>query len=106
MKGDRMIIIQGFVQLAPGEIERFRPAGIEMIAETSKEAGCIAYSFANDIADPNKVHIIERWESEEALARHFETPHMRKFNGALATAKILKADAKIYSGEQVRPLLG
>jgi quinol monooxygenase YgiN len=101
-----MIIIQGFVQLAPGERERFRPAGIEMIGETRKEAGCLEYTFANDIVDPDKVHIVERWESEEALARHFETPHMRKFNGALANAKILKADAKIYSGEEVRPLLG
>jgi quinol monooxygenase YgiN len=101
-----MIIIQGFVQLAPGEIARFRPVGVEMIRETRKEKGCLEYAFATDVDDPDMVRIVERWESEEALSRHFETPHMMKFNGALASAKIVKASAKVYNAEIVRTLLG
>jgi len=101
-----MIIIQGFVQLQPGEIERFRAAGAEMMRETRKEKGCLDYAFAVDVDDPNTVRIVERWESEEALARHFETPHMTKFNGVLAGAKIAKASAAVYRAELVRTLLG
>jgi quinol monooxygenase YgiN len=56
--------------------------------------------------DPNTVRIIERWESEDVLAKHFATPHMAKFNSALSGAKIPKASAKVYRAELVRTLLG
>ena len=101
-----MIIVEGFVQLAPGELDRFRPVAIEMLHETRAEAGCLAYAFASDLDDPNTVRIVERWESEDALARHFATPHVAKFNSALSNAKILKASAKVYRSELVRTLLG
>jgi quinol monooxygenase YgiN len=101
-----MIIVEGFVHLAPGELGRFRPAAIEMLRETRAEEGCLAYAFATDLDDPNAVRIIERWESEDALARHFATPHMAKFNSALSNAKIVKASAKVYRAELVRTLLG
>jgi quinol monooxygenase YgiN len=101
-----MIIVEGFVQLVPGEIDRFRPAAAEMLRETRKETGCLSYAFASDVDDPNMVRIVERWESEDALARHFATPHMAKFNSALSAAKIVKASAKLYRAELVRTLLG
>src|SRR5215472_16575626 len=101
-----MIIVEGFVQLAPGEMERLRPVAVEMLGETRKEAGCLAYAFATDVNDPNTVRIIERWESEDALTRHFATPHMAKFNAALSKARIVKASAKVYRADLVRTLMG
>ena len=83
-----MIIVEGFVQLAPGELDRLRPVAVEMLRETRKEVGCLDYAFAEDLADPNTTRIIERWESEEALTRHFATPHMAKFNAALTKANL------------------
>ena len=101
-----MIIVEGFVQLATGELDRFRLVATEMLRETRREAGCLAYAFASDLDDPNTVRIIERWESEDALAKHFTTPHMAKFNSALSGAKTVKASAKVYRAELVRTLLG
>lgn len=101
-----MIIVEGFVQLAPGEIERFRPAAIEMLRATRNEAGCLSYAFATDVDDPNTVRIVEQWESENALASHFATPHMAKFNAALSSAKILKASVKLYRADLIRTLMG
>lgn len=101
-----MIIVEGFVHLAPGESERFRSAAVEMLRETRKEPGCLTYAYATDVDDPDMVRVIERWESEDALTRHFTTAHMAKFNGALASARILKASAKIYRAELVRTLMG
>ena len=101
-----MIIVEGFVQLAPGEIDRFRPTAVEMLRETRKESGCLTYAFAADLDNPDCVRIVERWENEDALARHFATPHMAKFNAALASAKIIKASAKVYRTELVRTLMG
>ena len=55
-----MIIVEGFVQLAPGEINRFHPAAIEMLRETRNEPGCLTYAFATDRDDPEAVRIVER----------------------------------------------
>jgi len=101
-----MIIVEGFIELPPGELDRFRSVAIAMLRETRSEIGCLAYAFATDLDDPNTVRIIERWESEDALARHFATPHMAKFNNALSSAKIVKASVKVYRAELVRTLLG
>ena len=101
-----MIIVEGFVQLAPGEINRFRPAAIEMLRETRNEPGCLTYAFATDLDDPETVRIVERWESEDALTKHFATPHMAKFNSALSNAKIVQASAKVYRADLLRTLLG
>ena len=101
-----MIIVEGFVHLAQGELDRFRPVASEMLSETRAEEGCLAYAFATDLDDPNTIRIMERWESEDALARHFATPHMAKFNSALSSARILKASVKVYRAELVRTILG
>lgn len=50
-----------------------------MAEATRAEPGCIAYRFAADLADPNTFLIFEEWASEEALGRHFTSPHMRVF---------------------------
>lgn len=48
-----------------------------MIAATRAEAGCIEYAFAEDVVESGLFRIFERWESRDALAAHFETPHMQ-----------------------------
>lgn len=55
-----MIIVEGFVQLEPGEINWFRRAAVEMLRETRNEAGCLTYAFATDLDDPETVRIVER----------------------------------------------
>lgn len=54
-----------------------------MVEATRAETGCISYAFYGDLTDPNTFFIFEEWESEEALARHFETAHMAAFQQQL-----------------------
>jgi quinol monooxygenase YgiN len=54
-----------------------------MARATRGEAGCNRYHFAFDVEDPNLVHVIEEWASAEALAAHFQSPHMAEFQKAL-----------------------
>jgi quinol monooxygenase YgiN len=58
-------------------------AAKEMMEASRKEAGCHAYTFTRDLYEPARFHIIEEWESEEALAAHFKAPHMAKFQQAV-----------------------
>ena len=40
------------------------------------EDGCISYDYYAAMEDPNKLLLIERWESEEKQQIHVKQPHM------------------------------
>jgi quinol monooxygenase YgiN len=78
-----MIVIAGSVAVRPERREEAARVARTMAEATRKEAGCVTYRFSADLDDPNVMLIFEEWESEEALARHFETAHMAAFREAL-----------------------
>jgi quinol monooxygenase YgiN len=52
-----------------------------------KEKGCHAYEYTREIAsplaiqepvDPNRITLVERWESLDAIKAHMEAPHMKE----------------------------
>jgi quinol monooxygenase YgiN len=100
-----MLLIEGWIKLGEGEFAKVRDEGIAMVRATLAEAGCLHYSFAQDIADPDLIRISERWESQEALAAHSASPHMAVFNKAMAGVKREGADLWLYSAEAVRKLI-
>ena len=102
-----MIIIQGWMRLEEGEIERLRPAAETMIRTTrTTEPGCIEYNFAVDLVEPNLIRIGERWRDQAALDAHFASAHMAAFQKAMAGAKIVEISAMAYSGSDERKLIG
>ena len=44
-----MLIIEGWIRFAAGEVERLGDVGRTMIAETHKEPGCLDYAFSQDM---------------------------------------------------------
>ena len=100
-----MIIVEGFIRLAPGEIERLRPAAVAMMQATHAESGCLDYAYAIDMADAQKLRVIERWQDQAALDAHFASPHMATFNQAIGGAVLLGGVIKAYAGEEVRTLV-
>jgi quinol monooxygenase YgiN len=74
-----MIVVAGTVAVVPARREEAVHVALAMAEATRREAGCLGYRFFADLADPNCFFIFEEWESAEALARHFETEHMRVF---------------------------
>ena len=74
-----MIVVAGTVPVRPDRREEAVRVALAMAEATRAEAGCLGYRFYVDLAEPNTFLIFEEWESDEALARHFETEHMRIF---------------------------
>lgn len=101
-----MVIVMGTARMAPGEIERLSDVLRTQVEATNAEDGCEHYSFARDIADPDLLHIAERWRDNAAIAAHFAAPHMAAFNAALAQAKVLALSVKAYDENGVRTLMG
>jgi quinol monooxygenase YgiN len=48
-----------------------------VIAATVREAGCVTYDLTSSITEPNEFIFVERWQTREALAAHFETAHLQ-----------------------------
>ena len=74
-----MIVIAGSVPIRPDARADAVHAALAMARATQAESGCISYRFSADLADPNTFLVFEEWASEEALAAHFTSPHMRTF---------------------------
>lgn len=79
-----MILVIAQVTTEAATIEALIPAMSVMEAASNAEEGCVSYGFTRPVTNPNKLTVVEIWHSTEALAEHFQTPHMAAFNAAMA----------------------
>ncbi len=82
-----MIIVIATVQCTEGHREDFLQEFRSIVPTVLEEDGCIEYGptvdAATDIGKQNKngdrVTIVEKWESLEALKAHLVAPHMENY---------------------------
>lgn len=82
-----MIQINGTITLAPGTVANSPDvveAIVAMATASRAEDGCLDYTFAQDLADPDTLVLFERWRDEAALAAHGQSPHMAEFQNVMA----------------------
>jgi len=80
-----MIHVIATIDLAPGTRESFLAEFRKVIADVRAEAGCIEYGPAIDAETgiptqytlgADRVTVMEKWESVDALKAHSKAPHM------------------------------
>ena len=76
-------------QVKKGEEKAMLDAAKPCIAATVKEKGCKRYELHQDLENPTKFTMFERWDSFADLEAHLEADH---------TKKLLATVAKIASG--------
>lgn len=91
-----MILVAGHFRLPAERLAEARPMMRRVIEETRREAGCLAYSYAEDVLEPGLIRVSEAWESAEALAAHFATPHMRRWQEERAPLGLSDRDIVRY----------
>ncbi len=82
-----MIHVIAGIQIAPGQRDKFLEEFHKLVPLVHAEAGCIEYGptldAPTDIAaqncDENRVTIVEKWESLEALQAHLVADHMAAY---------------------------
>lgn len=70
------VVVAGSFRIPAETFDALRPHLQAVIAETRKEDGCLAYSYAVDVADPELIRVFEQWRDQACLDAHFTTPHM------------------------------
>ena len=94
-----MIVIEGTVRVDPAQIDQARPAMEAMIAASRAEPGCIDYAYAVDVLEPGLIRVAERWHSREALAAHFQSPHMATWRQQVATYGLYDRNLRLYEAD-------
>lgn len=94
-----MILVVGTVRLTEGGLEKLLPAARTMMDETRKEDGCVYYYYSQDLVDPAVMHVSEAWRDREALAAHFETPHMQIWRKAIGEVGLLERKLKAHEAD-------
>ena len=102
-----MIQINGTMTLAPGTIANSPEtvaAIIEMVTKSRAEDGCIDYTFAQDLTDPDTLIIYERWRDAEAVLAHGKSAHMADFRKVLGGNPPVGRDLRRYETDDGAPL--
>lgn len=95
-----MILVVGTVKIDPERLDGARAAMLKMVAASRAEAGCIAYSYAQDLADPGTIHVVEKWRDRAALAEHFTTPHMAEWRGVIGGLGLSGRDLRLFETDE------
>lgn len=87
-----MIYVIATLHIHPEKRADFLENARTVIAHTVKEEGCISYDLTSSITEPNEFVFVERWTTREALAAHFETPHLQEWR---RVSEAFLADRKV-----------
>jgi quinol monooxygenase YgiN len=87
-----VLIVLGDATAAPGRRDDLVAAARAIADATRGDRGCLAYSFAADLEDPDRILSIEVWADRAALDEHMGHPH---------TAEFLRVAPGLVAGEPV-----
>ncbi len=99
-----MILVLGTVRLAPENLARARTAMERVVAASRAEDGCIAYSYAQDVLDPQTIHVVEKWRDRAALDAHFRMPHLAEWRASWDEIGVTDRNLRLFEAGEGDPL--
>lgn len=97
-----MIILAGTFRFDPNKMAAARPAVAAIIEASRAEPGCVTFSFAQDVADPELVRVFEVWRDQAALDEHWASPHFAAWKGAREAIGMHDRQLRLYEVSSVR----
>ncbi|GAA2671037.1 antibiotic biosynthesis monooxygenase [Streptomyces aculeolatus] len=64
-----MIIIAGMLRVDPAGRADYLAGCTDIVAQARAAAGCLDFALSADLAEPDRINVYERWESDEDLLR-------------------------------------
>ncbi len=74
-----MIVVVGHLTINPDKRAEAEALIAELVPATQAEDGNIEYRYSADLGEPNRINIIEAWESEDAMNAHMGAEHFATF---------------------------
>lgn len=92
-----MIVVTAVLKTVDGKGDEFEQEFRKLAPKVLKDPGTIAYVLHRSTNDPNKFFFYEKYESQEALKNHSQTPHFKEFSRALASILSGRAEIELYN---------
>ena len=102
--GETRIIIPGTIDMPPENVDAALAAGKPLIEGALSQPGCLDYDWCPEPLHPGRIRVFERWESEEALASHFNNRWYKEMRDAIGQFGIIKADTAKYRVDLSEPV--
>jgi len=74
-----MLIIAGSLSFDPADRADVLASLAEVTEASRRDPGCVAYTWAEDLQEPNTFRFFECWESQEHFDAHLAAPHETAF---------------------------
>ncbi|KSV94974.1 hypothetical protein N184_15065 [Sinorhizobium sp. GL28] len=98
-----MVYIIAYLTAHKGKGDDVVSLAAPLIEATRREAGCISYDLYRKPADPDALVFVETWKDKAAVDAHFEEPHLKAFQAAMADL-LIEARIELVSPEKVEVL--
>jgi len=99
-----MIVVVARVSTDAERRDEMVRLGQTVAAASREEAGCLNYALYQNTESENDFVMVEEWEDDEALQRHFRTAHIAAFMGALPATLVAPPDVRFHTIESTRDL--
>jgi quinol monooxygenase YgiN len=94
-----MIYVVATMKIRPETKDACIAAAKVCIAGTVKEDGCVFYDLNTSVSDPSLLTFVERWTTREALAKHFDAPHLKVWREQAAKFVLERKVEIIHAGK-------
>ena len=80
----------------PGKERQLIEILTALIEPTRAEAGCRLYELWRNRADPTELTFVEEWDSDEALAAHAKSDHIKEAQARYPQLIAREVDLRLY----------
>lgn len=91
------LVINGTMEIAPQDREKFVALVQQNVAQTIGKPGCIYYAFASDVRNPNLFHNIEAWTNRAALDAHLQSEMMQTAFAEVRKLGVLSRNVIVFT---------
>lgn len=87
-----MVIVAGFITVDPRERAAYLASSCDIVVAARAAEGCLDFAIGADLADPGRVNIYERWESQVAVNAFRKGGPSPQQRAAILTASVAEYD--------------
>ena len=93
-----MVLIYGGVLVTESEVPAVTAEARTFQAACRAEEGCVEYLLSWDVAESNRIRLVEAWATEDAYEAHKTQPHVQKWTEFI---KAVSAEAPAFTRHDI-----
>ena len=94
-----MIIVHAFIEVKEGMMQEYMKSAEKLVEGTRKEPGNHFYTLYQDTENPQKLVVVEEWESKAALDLHVTLPHFVEHVETVKDMLAVPTVVKVYEAK-------